>query len=374
MRRIALITLTFERARFLAALVGITFATTLALVQMGLYMGFLENASAIIQHIGGDAWVMARGTMVAEYGEPLSAGTRAFVESQPCVREVRGVVVTYVPVRKETGTLDLSTLVGYEPPDGSAVPWELVRGLPQALDAPLRVAIDDGDIAHYGIQGDPLRASLEVSGQTVYVSGLSHGIRPFSLTPYVLTSFSNAQRLVGLQQDQTYYWVVDLENPGCTASFMQRIEAHPELQARTMEGFTRITQDYWVGRAGAGIALAFNALLGVLVGIVIVGQTLYSLVKDHVRELATLKAVGASSRELVGFVAWQTLLLGVLGGSAGTALSLLVRELTSGLGLRVVLSPGVLVLGLGAMVLMCVIASLTSVRTLLRLDATEVFK
>ena len=68
--------------------------------------------------------------------------------------------------------------------------------------------------------------------------------------------------------------------------------------------------------SGAGAALAFSALFSLVIGIVIVGQTLYSITREHLKELATLKAMGASRGELVGFVSWQASFLALVGGAS----------------------------------------------------------
>ncbi len=101
---------------------------------------------------------------------------------------------------------------------------------------------------------------------------------------------------------------------------------HPDLIAVRTEDFQQLTEDYWVAGSGAGTAIGFSALLGLVVGVVIVGQTLYAVTREHLRELATLKAIGASDREIVGFVAWQAALLALLGGGIGLVLTLAVRS------------------------------------------------
>jgi hypothetical protein len=47
---------------------------------------------------------------------------------------------------------------------------------------------------------------------------------------------------------------------------------------------------------GAGITVLLSAILGVLVGGVVVTQTIYAATVDHIREYATLKAMGALYR------------------------------------------------------------------------------
>jgi putative ABC transport system permease protein len=177
-----------------------------------------------------------------------------------------------------------------------------------------------------------------------------------------------------LGDDRASYWIIDLKDARCTDDLIRHVSRHPDLQAVTTRSFIEATENHWVKESGAGAALGFSALLGLVVGVVIVGQTLYAVTREHLRELATLKAIGASNAEIVGFVAWQAGLLAVVGGAIGTLQSFIVRVGIASQGLEVELSPPVLALGLGAVVLMCGVASLWSVRAVLELEAAEVFK
>src|SRR5262245_31307235 len=125
---VALLSLLHDRGKLAAAIAGVALAATLLLVQIGLFVAFLSTSSAIIRRIGGDVWVMARGTEVVDNGETLSAGSRAAIAARPCVRRVRGVVVSVATLRKPGGALDYLQLVGVERDQRPLVPWTLVRG------------------------------------------------------------------------------------------------------------------------------------------------------------------------------------------------------------------------------------------------------
>lgn len=375
MRRIALRSLAHDRGKLIASLAGVAFAATLLLIQIGLYAGFLETSCALIARAGGDVWVMAKGTEVLENGEPLSAGSRATIASHPCVDRVRALVVAFAPTRKAGGAPDSVQLIGFEPGTEPLLPWSLARGLPQDLHAPNRVAIDMIDTTKLQIDGEPMGARLEMGGQSVWVSALTEGVRSFTLVPNVFAEVETARRLAHLAEGQANYWVADLHNPSCAADVIATIEANePDVTAMTHQGFMKKTQDYWVFGSGAGSALGFSALLGLVVGTVIVGQTLYAITKEHLRELGTLKAIGATNAELVHFVAWQAAFLAVVGGGVGLAIAMGVKEAVTAAGLLVVLSPWVLAVGATAIVVMCAIASIGSVRKVLSLEAAEVFK
>src|SRR5207247_9203549 len=203
-RRIALQSLVHDRGKAGAALAGVAFATTLPLVQSGVYLGFLETSAGLISRVGGDVWVMARGTPALEFGDPLSPGARRLAE-RPCVTRARGLVMTLVQFRNAAGEARTLSLVDIDPRRSPGLPWTMVRGLPRDLEAPGRVTVDDLDLAQFRIVGDPLGATFEVAGQTLHVAGLTHGIRSFTLSPFVFTDLGTARRLVGLGEDQAHY-------------------------------------------------------------------------------------------------------------------------------------------------------------------------
>jgi putative ABC transport system permease protein len=377
MRRIALRSLAHDRGKLATSVAGVAFAATLLLSQIGLYAGFLETSCAIIERAGGDVWIMAKGTEVLENGEMLSSGARAVLAEHPCVASVRPVIMQFSFIRKAGGMIDSVELIGYEPKARGApmLPWSLLRGLPQDLDGPNRVAVDAFDLPKLQVTGEPLGTRLEVAGQSVYIAALTQGVRSFTLVPNMFAPVDTARSLIGLGDGQANYWVADLRDESCADDVIATVERRaPDVTARTRQSFARATQDYWVAGSGAGTALGFSALLGLVVGTVIVGQTLFSITKEHLRELGTLKAIGATGGELTGFVAWQAAFLAVVGGGLGFVLSFLIRRAVESIGLVVVLSTPVLLVGALAILFMCAVASVGSVRRVLALEAAEVFK
>lgn len=372
--RIALQSLAHDRGKLVASIAGVAFAATLVFAQVGLYAGFLQSSSAVIRHVGGDVWVMARGTVVVDNGERLSAGSREIAAAHPCVERVRGLVLSFQALRKPNGSLEAVQIVGFEPSPKRVVPWAMARGLPQDLHAPMRVAVDRLDVEKLAIDGDPIGAELGIGRESVRVAAVTDGIRAFTLAPYVFAELDTARRLALLGADQAFYWVLDLARPECASDVVAAVDRHPDLVARRTDDFREMTETYWVAGSGAGAALGFSALLGLVVGVVIVGQTLYAVTKEHMRELATLKAIGASPAEIVSFVAWQAAFLALVGGGLGLGMAFGVRNLAVDAGLTIVLSGPVLGVGCGAVLMMCAVASLWSVRAVLALEAAEVFR
>ena len=374
MRRIAIQSLLFDRGKLVASLLGVALATTLAFVQIGLYRGFEISASTVIQHVGGDLWVIPAGIDVLDNAQVMSPGPRQLLLSHPCVADVRAVIYGFVLMQKPSGTRSTALIVAVEPRPGREVPWAVAGGSVAALDQPLRVSVDRTDLRKLELPPDALGAKFEVSNREVVVAAVTEGIRSFTLNPYLFTSLTNARRLVNLSENQAMYYTIDLAEPGCAADLVQWMKGQPDVRLLDTAGWIRKTEDYWVGGSGAGTALGFSALLGLIVGGVIVGQTLYSMTKEHLLELATLKALGARPAELAGFVLWQVAVLATVGGATGFAIALGLKRLLAQAGLTVVLSPYTVGLGAAATLAMCLLASITSLRALFKVETAQVLR
>lgn len=374
MIRIALQSLFFERGKFLAALTGVAFAANLVLVQAGLFFGFQRASTSVITRAGGDLWVMARGTQLVDFADALSPGVGDVVRAVPCVERARPVIFSWASVRKPSGGIDNVQLIAAEPRPGHALPWALAEGLPGDLRGPKRIAVDAADLERLEIPRPAIGQQVELQDGPVYVGVVTRGIRSFTVVPYLFAEPREARRILGLADGQATFWAIDLARPSCAPAVRAAIERQPDLVVRDRAQFEAMTSHYWVVGSGAGATLAFAAMLGLIVGLVVVGQTLYSLTESRSRELATLKAMGASAGELAAFVLWQAGLLAVVGGALGLVWAWGLGQLVATLGLTVVLDATVVGVGLGVIVGMCALASLASVRKVIRLEAAKVFK
>lgn len=365
--------LVHDRSRFLAALVGVAFASVLATVQGGLYEGFLYTTSSVITQLGGDIWVTAQGVKVLDNVEPLSAGSRAIVAEHECVQKVRPLVLGFSWLRTQDGSRETVRVVGTEGGE-PFMPWHMAEGLPSDLDGPMRVAVDELDLKRLGITGPPIGASLALMNQRAYVAAIARRARSFTLLPFVFARVDNARRMTALSDGQVTAWILDLKSDRCTGDVLATIARHPELRGVTTATLRSETQHFWLVMSGAGAILAFSALMGLLVGGVTVGQTLYAAVRDHEVELATLRALGASPCEIASFVAIQASVLTLLGGAAGMLSAMAIADVAQKGGLEIIVSSEVAAKSTLVLLGMALVASIVSVRRALTIDPARVFR
>jgi putative ABC transport system permease protein len=190
----------------------------------------------------------------------------------------------------------------------------------------------------------------------------------------VFTSLQRARSLLDAAGNQASYALVRM-TPGADAEAV-RADLTARLQDRevlTQGEFRKRSVDYWLFQTGAGSALIAGAALGMIVGIVIVAQTLYSSTKDHLNEFATLRALGASAGYIHKVILIQALLSALLGYGVGMILSMLVIWASKDTTLLIVMTPGLAVLLFALTIGMCVIAAISAIFKVTRIDPAGVF-
>ena len=262
-------------------------------------------------------------------------------------------------------------VVGTEKGQGSLEPWNVVAGAtaPTMQDG---VIVDRTYGKILGISG--VGAMAEIAGQRVRVEGLTNGIRSFTTSPYIFTSIKKAREILSVPPDQASFYTIKLL-PGANPTQVKQDLATklPNVSIYTRAEFLKLNLGFWLFGTGAGVALIGGAFLALVIGTVIVAQTLYSSTKDHLTEFATLRALGSSSSYLHKVILVQASVSAILGFAIGIGVSLVVAQFSEVTPMPIVLTPLLAVLLLGATVAMCAISALSSIYKVTRIDPAMVF-
>ncbi len=362
-----------DRVRLAVTLIGILFSIVLVAVQLGLYLGARSMIIATIDRADGDLWVMAYGTKNFEEAQPIRARDRYVALSTPGVERAIPLVTAFTDWRKPTGGSTLIVVVGADPENGGLAPWNMVEGDVSGLGVRDAVIVDKTYLAELGIKqvGD----TAQVGTSRIRVTGLTEGIRSFTVTPFVFTTLNRARQLIDMPADNITYVLVKL-SPGADiekvrADLRSRLSADSEVLTRPE--FRQRSLNHWLFATGAGVALLGGAALGLIVGTVIVAQTLYSSTKDHLPEFATLRALGSSSGYINKVILAQAGLSALLGYALGMAIALTIVYLSEHTALPIIMSPGLAALLLGLTVGMCSISALAAINKVMRIDPAMVF-
>jgi putative ABC transport system permease protein len=361
-----------DRLRFAATLVGIVFSMILVTVQMGLYLGFGRMVTTMIDHAGADLWIMPVGTKCFEDPSSLDDSKRFRALSIKGVAQASPVVIGFAPWQMPGGGTTPVFIVGSDIRSGGLLPWNVVAGGIDALDIPSAVAIDRSYLDRLGISG--LGASAEIRGQKVEVRVLTRGIRSFTTTPYLFAPLERARAYTGSSSNKDNYILVRVAPNADVETVRKRLQANiSDVEVLTPAEFRDRSRSFWLFGTGAGAALFAGALLGIIVGTVIVAQTLYSSTKDHLNEFATLRAIGSSGGYIHKVIICQALLSAVIGFGLAAGIGLIIVRNTAETALPIMMTPG-LTLGLFVLaVVMCVLSAVGAIAKVMRIDPAMVF-
>jgi putative ABC transport system permease protein len=361
-----------DRLSFAVTIVGIVFSVVLVAVQTGIYLGSEKKISAILDAAPADLWIVPLGTKSYDDPTPLTGRERHMALSTPGVAYAEDMVVSFAKWRKPEGGQTTILLVGSEGASDSPLPWNIKEGSRKALEAPNTVAIDQSYFPDLGVKG--VNDHAEINGADVEVSATTKRIRSFTTLPFVFTSIENARRLTGVEQNQATYERVLLTPDADIEAVRTEISNRlPDTEVLTQREFVKRSQSYWLFQTGAGAALIAGAVLGLIVGIVIVAQTLYSSTKDHINEFATLRALGAGASYIVKVILMQAVLSGFIGFSLGFLLSLGVIRAAQDTKLTVVMTPELAASLFAVTIGMCVFAAISAIVKVVRIDPAVVF-
>jgi putative ABC transport system permease protein len=263
-------------------------------------------------------------------------------------------------------------VIGSDLRAGGLQPWDLVAGRIEALANARAVAVDRTYFDRLGISG--IGATAEIRQQPVQVAAVTNGIRSFTTTPFVFMDVDRARAYTGVPPGKATYLIIrlsaDTDRDGIRRQLMSKIG---DVEVLTPAEFRERSRTFWLFGTGAGAALFAGALLGVIVGTVVVAQTLYASTKEHLNEFATLRAIGSSRRYIYKVILWQALLSAVIGFAIAALAGDAVVRLTEGTALPIVITPGLMV-GLFVLTLvMCIGSSIAAIVQVTRIEPATVF-
>ena len=361
-----------DSLRLVATLVGIVFSVVLVMIQMGLFLGFGQMVTNMIDHTSTDLWVVPKHVKCFEDPSLIDLKLRNRIVAIDGIAAVIPLVIGFSDWRQDSGEMTPVFVVGTDLHDGALRPWNVVDGDVQALSQGYSVAVDRTYFDRLGVTG--IGSTAEIRGRKVKVVALTDGIRSFTTTPYVFVDLKNARTFTGTPSDRANDLLVRLSPDADRDKTVQAIRDHVgDAEVLTTAEFRDRSRSFWLFGTGAGAALFAGALLGVIVGTVIVAQTLYSSTKDHLNEFATLRAMGSANGYIYRVIIYQALINAVIGFTLASAIGAVVVQMTAKSALPIVITPWLFVALSLLTVAMCVISAIGAIVRVLRTDPATVF-
>ncbi len=371
--------------RLAVALVGIGFAVLLILMQLGFRAALFDSAVRIHERLDYDIALFSPDSVFIVRPQTFSIRRLYQAKGDPAVTDVAPVYI-FPAVYKNpwTGQRRSINTLGFEAGDAwlDTPGFDAIRPILTRQDT---AAIDLASRPEFAPPGGSLESALaehgplttEVNDREITIAGGFHLGTSFGIDGTLVTSADNWLRLFpDRHREDIQLGLLKLAAGADPATVRDRLAARlpDDVLVMTRADFIDRETAYWNSATPIGYVFTFGAIMGLLVGAIIVYQILFADVSEHLPEYGTLRAIGYSPGFVSGIVLQQAAILGVLGYLPGLlGAHWLYGKAAAATNLPLVITPGragiVLLMTLG----MCALSGWLAIRRVRRLDPAEVF-
>lgn len=380
---LAWLQLTREKTRLAVALAGIAFADILMFMQLGFREALFESNVQLHNSLEGDIVLINPQTDALQ---SLSRFSQRRLYQALDLKAVESVAPIYVDFTEwknpQTRKVRKIQVMGINP-------RERVFNLPgvtenlDKIKMPDVVLFDRASRPEFGAVAASVNAgkevTTEVANRRIKVGGIFQLGTSFGADGNILTSDQNFLRLFknkNRKRGLIDIGLIKLKPGENTPVVVEQLKKYlpKDVKVLSKQGFVDYEKAYWASSTPIGFIFALGAIMGFIVGTVIVYQILYSEVSDHMAEYATLKAMGYTQTYLLLVVFQEAIILASLGFIPGFGFAMFQYNMAKNATLLPIVMTAsragtVLILTM----LMCLISGLIAVRKLGAADPADIF-
>lgn len=363
-----------DKLRFVITVTGVAFAVTLVFVQVGLFLGLLDNASVTIDHIQADLWVTSRNTPNVDFSHTFPETLVQRVRSVPGVARADNLIIWFMQIALPNGAQEGIVTYALEDFRAWGIPWKVTEGNLDDLRRGDFLFLDGSAERRFG----PFKVGeyREVLDRRLKIIGRSEKALSFTTTPMAFIDYRRAQELSSqtLQGRTTYILVKAAPGADVNAVREELRRRLPHNDVYTKAEWATRSRSYWVRSTGIGMNMYLTVFLGILVGTVVVAQTLYTSTMEHIKEFGTVKAIGGSNADIYRILAEQAVIAAVAGFVVGAAMAAATSPLMEKIHLKLIVPPELAAAVFVGTVFLCLVASMVSFRKVASIDPALVFR
>lgn len=374
---LALLNLLHERTRLIVAIAGVAFAVMLIFMNLGFQGALLASTVTFYEQIDADIFLTSPQSLEISTTKAFPRTRLYQAASIAGIERVMPLYLEYLLWRNPETRISRSMFVfAINPQDPVFTMPELQSRRARAtLARPDTVFIDRLSRAEFGPQTTGLeteadRRRVKIGGQYTLGGG-------FAADGTLIMSDQNFARFFEPRPlTQVSMGLIQTQPGADTVAIARRLRQilPADVQVLTREEVIQNDLQFWLENTAIGFIFTMGVVVSFIVGTVIVYQILYTDIRDHLKEYATLKAMGYSGRYLFFVVLQEAVILAMAGYVPGLVVALGLYRLTfKATNLPMIMTPTRLFIVFVLTVVMCALSGLISVRRAVTADPAEVF-
>lgn len=319
MNKLVIANLLHRPLRSLISITAVAIEVIMILSIVGIFMGMLNDQKQRTNGIGADLMMRPSNAsaMNGVSGAPMSQKLAGPLGQLPHVQVVAPAILQFTAA----GAIEILYGIDYET-FNALKPFAFVSGGP--FTGPYDVIVDDvfaGPRSKNPTTGKPYAVGdkIPMLNNEFRICGIvEHGHGGRKLIP--ITTMGELTGAIG----KASLFYIKVDNPANDETVIQEIHATPGLRDYPVS-----TMEEWLSEMtpeklpGFNLALEVVTSIAVIVGFLVIFQSMYTAVLERTREIGILKSLGSSKSTIVSVVLRETAVMavaGVLLGIAGTYL------------------------------------------------------
>jgi len=363
-----------DKLRFFITVSGVAFAVTLVFVQVGLFLGLMDNASLTIGQIDADLWVTSHNTPNVDFAHVFPETYVKRVRSIPGVEKADNLIVWFMNVNLPNGAVEGTEVYALE----DFARWNFPHGVIEGNTSDLRrgpyFVLDDSAKKRWGAFG--VGDYREILGRRLKIIGRTVNAKSFTTTPLTFMDFRLAQSVSESQlRGNTTYILVKLAPGADAVKIREEIRRRlPYNDVYTKSEWAQRSRSYWIDSTGLGLNMYITVFLGCLVGIVVVAQTLYTSTMEHLKEFGTVKAIGGGNRDIYLILGKQATIAAIAGFVLGALMAYAIAPAMAKIDLKLIIPTQFFAIVFVGSIVLCLSAAMISFRKVASIDPALVFR
>ena len=317
--KIAFKLLVNDKRKFIALLVGITFAVFLMIMMMSMFSGMLARSAAPVFNIGAKIWVMDPAVNNATSSIPMPDYVLSNAKSINGVKYAVPIYFGNALVKLKSGAYQAVNVVGLDDATLFGRP-ELIAGKIEDIYAENAFfVVKDSEFRK--LESPSIGAQFEINDHRGVIVGVakvaSSGL--FGV-PTLYTTRHRAITYIPTTRFTTSFVLIEPKRES-DIPFIQKQIKKLGYQALTKAEFVEKISDFYTYQTGMGMNVLMMTAISFIVGLSISGQTFYTFILENLERFGALKAIGAKSHELISMILFQASFTALLGYGLGVGLA-----------------------------------------------------
>ncbi|MCY7283384.1 MAG: ABC transporter permease DevC [Cyanobacteria bacterium CAN_BIN43] len=375
---LAWLNLVHEKSRLVVALAGVAFAVLLVFMNLGFLGALAKSASMFYQYMDADVFLVSPQTLEISTAKAFPRDRLYQAAGIKGIQNVMPLYLGYLQWRNpQTRNSRAVFMFAYNPQDRVfSLPELNTPATLAALDRPDTVLFDRLSRPEYGAKTTGTKT--EVERRTVTIGGQYELGGGFAADATVIGSDQNFLRLLKIPLNLVNMGLIKLEPDADTQEITTKLRQvlPKDVIVRTKAEIIENDRSYWITSTSTGFIFGMGVAVSCVVGVVIVYQILYTDISDHMKQYATLKAMGYRSGYLFNVVIQEAIILSILGYIPGflsaVGLYAFAANATNN-ALPVAMDWQRAIMVFILTIAMCVISALLSVRKVVTAEPVELF-